>query len=103
MVSLLRFVFDRREVVEGGVQPPAVAELVVIDGAKALRRALLDVFDHPVFQRCQVHKIRNVKDRLPERLKSVAERRVRSAYRADSALDAYSTPSRAPISREAEQ
>ena len=29
--------------------------LVVIDGAKALRRAVTDVFDHPVVQRCQLH------------------------------------------------
>jgi putative transposase len=31
--------------------------LVVIDGSKALRRAVVDVFDHPVIQRCQLHKI----------------------------------------------
>jgi hypothetical protein len=30
--------------------------LVVIDGSKALRRAVVDVFDHPVIQRCQLHK-----------------------------------------------
>jgi transposase-like protein len=30
--------------------------LVVIDGAKALRRAVTDVFDHPVIQRCQLHR-----------------------------------------------
>jgi transposase-like protein len=45
--------------------------LVVIDGSKALRRAVLDVFDRPVIQRCQLHKIRNVRDRLPERLRQV--------------------------------
>jgi hypothetical protein len=27
---------------------------VVVDGAKALRRAVLAVFDHPVIQRCQL-------------------------------------------------
>jgi putative transposase len=32
--------------------------LVVIDGAKALRRAVTEVFDHPVIQRCQLHKLR---------------------------------------------
>src|SRR5215218_9203103 len=32
--------------------------LVVIDGAKALRRAVTDVFDHPVIQRCLVHRSR---------------------------------------------
>jgi hypothetical protein len=31
--------------------------LVVLDGAKALRRAVTDVFDHPVIQRCQLHKL----------------------------------------------
>jgi putative transposase len=31
--------------------------LVVLDGSKALRRAVLDVFDRPVLARCQLHKI----------------------------------------------
>ena len=29
--------------------------LVGIDGSKALRKAVLDVLDHPVIQRCQLH------------------------------------------------
>jgi transposase-like protein len=62
--------------------------LVVIDGSKALRRAVLDVFDRPVIQRCQLHKIRNVRDRLPERLRPVVTARMRRAYHADSALAA---------------
>jgi putative transposase len=62
--------------------------LCVIDGAKALRRALLDVFDHPVIARCQQHKIRNVRDRLPQRLQGPVERRMRTAYHAPSVLDA---------------
>jgi transposase-like protein len=62
--------------------------LCVIDGAKALRRAVLDVFDHPVIARCQQHKVRNVRDRLPQRLGGVVERRMRAAYHAPSALDA---------------
>ena len=44
--------------------------LVVIDGAKALRRAVTEVFDHPVIQRCQLHKLRNVTDRLPDAVAS---------------------------------
>jgi hypothetical protein len=32
--------------------------LVVIDGAKALSSAVREVFDHPIVQRCQLHKIR---------------------------------------------
>jgi putative transposase len=54
--------------------------LVVIDGAKALRRAVLDVFDHPVIQRCQLHKLRNVTDRLPDAVASVVAKRMRGAY-----------------------
>jgi putative transposase len=54
--------------------------LVVIDGAKALRRAVTDVFDHPVIQRCQLHKLRNVTDRLPDALASTVAKRIRRAY-----------------------
>jgi transposase-like protein len=62
--------------------------LVVIDGAKALRAAVRRVFDHPVIARCQLHKLRNVTDRLPDRLASTVAKRMRAAYRADSALGA---------------
>ena len=62
--------------------------LAVIDGSKALRRAVLDVFDRPVIARCQLHKIRNVQDRLPGKLRSVVAARIRRAYHADSALAA---------------
>jgi putative transposase len=62
--------------------------LACLDGAKALRRAVLDVFDAPVIQRCQLHKIRNLRDKLPQRLRPGVERRMRAAYHADSALAA---------------
>lgn len=62
--------------------------LAVLDGSKALRRAVLDVFDAPVLARCQLHKIRNVRDRLPQRLRPTVERKIRDAYHADSALQA---------------
>ena len=62
--------------------------LVGIDGAKALRRAVIDVFDHPVIQRCQLHKIRNVADRLPQRLRGPVGAKMRAAYHSDSALEA---------------
>jgi transposase-like protein len=64
--------------------------LAVLDGSKALRRAVLDVFNHPVIGRCQLHKIRNVKDHLPQRMRTTVERRMRSAYHAGSALEAES-------------
>jgi putative transposase len=62
--------------------------LAVLDGAKALASAVKAVFDKPVIQRCQQHKIRNVIDKLPDRLKQVTERRMRQAYHAESALKA---------------
>jgi len=64
--------------------------LAVLDGSKALRAAVLDVFDTPVIARCQLHKIRNVRDHLPQRLRGPVEARMRDAYHADSALDAQS-------------
>jgi transposase-like protein len=62
--------------------------LAVIDGSKALSRAIKDVFDKPLIQRCQQHKIKNVRDKLPERLRVVVERRMREAYHASSAVEA---------------
>ncbi len=60
----------------------------MLDGSKALDRAVRNVFDSPVIQRCQLHKLRNVRDRLPERLRPTVEKRMREAYHADSALAA---------------
>lgn len=62
--------------------------LVVLDGSRALRRAVTDVFDRPVIARCQLHKIRNVQDRLPDKLRPVVAARMRRAYHADSVLAA---------------
>lgn len=62
--------------------------LAVLDGSKALRRAVLDVFDHPVLARCQLHKIRNVTDKLPQKLRPTVAKKMRAAYHADSALEA---------------
>jgi putative transposase len=38
--------------------------LAVLGGSKALYRAVKDVFDQPLIQRCQRHKIANVRDEL---------------------------------------
>ncbi|EQD51376.1 transposase, mutator type, partial [mine drainage metagenome] len=54
--------------------------LCVLDGAKALSAGVKAVFDHPVIARCQLHKIRNVKSYLPDKVAKVVERRMRSAY-----------------------
>jgi putative transposase len=62
--------------------------LAVLDGAKALAAAVKEVFDHPVIARCQLHKLRNVRDHLPEKLRGPVERKMRQAYHASSALEA---------------
>ncbi len=60
--------------------------LVVLDGSSALRRAVVDVFDHPIIARCQLPKIRNVQDKLPQHLREPVGTKMRTAYHADSAL-----------------
>jgi mutator family transposase len=50
----------------------------------------VDVFDHPVIARCQLHKIRNVQDHLPEKMRSTVGSKIRAAYHADFALQAQS-------------
>jgi len=62
--------------------------LAVLDGAKALAAAVKEVFDQPVIARCQLHKLRNVSDHLPERMRRPVAKRMRAAYHADSALEA---------------
>ena len=62
--------------------------LAVLDRAKALAAAVSEVFDGPVIARCQLHELRNVRDWLPERLRGPAQKRMRAAYHADSALEA---------------
>ena len=62
--------------------------LAVLDGAKALAAAVKEVFDHPVIARCQIHKLRNVRDHLPEKMRGPVTKRIRAAYHADSALEA---------------
>lgn len=65
--------------------------LCVLDGAKALSSAVKAVFDHPVIARCQLHKIRNVKAKLPDNVAAVVERKMRAAYRDPDALQAQGT------------
>lgn len=62
--------------------------LAVLDGAKALAAAVTEVFDSPVIARCQLHKLRNVRDHLPKKMRGPVEKRMRKAYHADSALAA---------------
>ena len=57
------------------------SRLVILDGSKALRKAVRAVFgDAALVQRCQVHKLRNILDHLPERQRPWARAIVRRAY-----------------------
>ena len=60
--------------------------LCVLDGAKALVSATKAVFDHPVVQRCQLHKIRNVESKLPKALAATVAKKMRAAYHDPDAL-----------------
>jgi putative transposase len=61
---------------------PGQAILFVLDGGKALRRAIKDVFgEHALVHRCHRHKERNVCDLLPERDRPRVLARIRGAWR----------------------
>jgi transposase-like protein len=64
--------------------------LVVIDGAKALAKAVRNVFgDQAIVQRCQAHKLRNVVDQLPDDMKPSVRQAMREAYAASDAGRAH--------------
>lgn len=59
--------------------------LVVVDGAKALHKAVTDVFgENAVIQRCQIHKRRNVTEHLPEAMRTKIDMAMAQAYGAGS-------------------
>jgi transposase-like protein len=63
--------------------------LFVLDGGKALRRAVLDVFgDQAVIARCRVHKERNVLDHLAEAERPWVRRKLRAAWANPNAAEA---------------
>ena len=64
------------DLVERGLDPEQ-GILFVIDGAKALRKAIRTVFGDTPVQRCVRHKERNVFDHLPERERSTVKQRLR--------------------------
>jgi len=68
------------DLIERGLDPNR-AILMVIDGAKGLRRAVLDTFgERALIQRCQAHKKRNVTDALPERMRASVRTAMNQAY-----------------------
>ena len=67
------------DLVERGLDPEQ-GMLFVIDGAKALRKAIRSVFGEVPVQRCVRHKERNVMDHLPERDRPAVKARLRRAW-----------------------
>lgn len=51
-------------IIERGLDP-SLATLFVVDGSKALAKAIRARFPAAVIQRCQIHKLRNVLEHLP--------------------------------------
>ena len=65
---------------------PAVVRLFIIDGAKALSKVIRRTFGaHTPIQRCQIHKARNVTERLPKPLHASVRRALRQAWELDDA------------------
>ena len=68
------------DLVDRGLDPEQ-AILFVIDGSKALRRAIKDVFgERALVHRCHRHKERNVCELLPERERDAVRARIRAAW-----------------------
>jgi putative transposase len=74
--------------VERGLDP-AVVRLFIIDGAKALSKAIRRTFgkDTPI-QRCQVHKARNIVERLPKEGHAAVRKVLWQAWELDDAATA---------------
>jgi putative transposase len=68
------------DLVERGL-PTERTLLFVIDGAKALHRAVVDIFgERALIQRCRQHKKRNVSEALPERMRAPVLSTMSQAY-----------------------
>src|SRR5229473_2286319 len=68
------------DLIERGLDPNR-AILVVIDGAKALHKAISETFGVRVLiHRCHAHKKRNVADALPERMRASVHTAMDQAY-----------------------
>jgi transposase-like protein len=66
--------------IERGLDP-AVCRLFIVDGAKALTKAIRQTFGrHTPIQRCQVHKARNIVERLPKHLHASVRKALRQAW-----------------------
>src|ERR1700719_372678 len=63
-----------------------VCRLFIVDGAKALSKAIRQTFGAPTpIQLCQIHKARNVVERLPKSLHASVRNALRQAWELDDA------------------
>jgi transposase-like protein len=65
-----------------GLQAPLLS---VIDGNSGLRKALRECFPGSMVQRCQVHKMRNILCKLPEKARPGLKKLIQKAFTAKSA------------------
>ena len=76
------------DLIERGLDP-AVPRLFIIDGSKALAKAIRRSFGrHTPIQRCQIHKARNIMERLSPALHASVRRALRQAWELDDAAKA---------------
>jgi putative transposase len=74
--------------IERGLDP-RVCRLFIVDGSKALAKAIRNTFGrHTPIQRCQIHKARNILERLPKHLHATVRTVLRQAWELDDAAKA---------------
>jgi transposase-like protein len=72
------------DLVTRGVKPDR-KRLFVVDGARALRNAIDEVYGiGNLVQRCRNHKVENVTEHLPKELKPTVKAAMKAAYRLDA-------------------
>jgi transposase-like protein len=65
---------------------PVIPRLFIIDGSRALSKAIRATFGRDVaVQRCQIHKARNIMDRLPKSMHAQMRRALRQAWEMNDA------------------
>ncbi len=65
---------------------PAICRLFIVDGSRALLKSIRASFGRNTpIQRCQVHKARNIVERLPKSLHASVRRTLRQAWELDDA------------------
>ena len=65
---------------------PNVPRLFIVDGAKALSKAVRNTFGvTAAIQRCQIHKGRNIIERLPDHLHAAVKKTLRQAWELNDA------------------